>query len=290
MISKCMVSLVGEQPAPNFLPARHVRPDELWLVHTSRTAQIAQRLAATLEPGLSCALLEVPAHDLVGVTSELTAWLRGMGDRDLVVNITGGTKIMALAMVEVARRYGFPFVYLQSEDNRSRLFTYRFLEGEVRLLNVEDLVETITLHDYMHLHLGGYTCGPTKDDLEVQVADVLSSDTRIDELMMNLLPERAKNVEIDLVVRCGNNVGIGEIKCKAKKRSIDQLNSVCSREHAGTYTRKFLVTSTPLDGNNAELTKAYGVNVIELPSYRDSGTLSAADRERLVATIAQKLR
>ena len=47
-------------------------------------------------------------------------------------------------------------------------------------------------------------------------------------------------MEIDLIFRCGNSIGIAELKTgksATEKEGIDQLNAACAREYLGTYTK-----------------------------------------------------
>lgn len=39
-----LILLVGEQPAPNLLPTRHLKPDVAVPVHTDRTKDTAKRI------------------------------------------------------------------------------------------------------------------------------------------------------------------------------------------------------------------------------------------------------
>ena len=103
-------------------------------------------------------------------------------------------------------------------------------------------------------------------------------------------------LELDLVVRLGNQVGVIQAKTgeKAKKKEgLDQLNAACGRENLGTYTAKILTVNQRWDEtleNLRELAGAWNITVIELPSFTpDSPSLSPEDQERLRREVRRGL-
>ena len=85
-----------------------------------------------------------------------------------------------------------------------------------------------------------------------------------------------------------HQVAVLEAKRKAGKEGIDQLNGVTDQRTLGTYTRKLLVSATPLDDNNLALAAAHRIDVVVLESGRESA-LSAADRAKLIDVITGML-
>lgn len=289
-MATAMILLVGEQPVPNLLPARHLQPDAAVLVYTDRTRQVAENLKALLEPGCRCWLCQVHPYRIHEIQQELDASLTTMvGDHALIFNLTGGTKPMALGAFRVARIRGSPFVYLQTEGNRSLLYHYAFDGDKIVLQSADELPVTISLDDYLRMYLGAYTCEEPRTDLEQQVVDALQSTPGIAEVITGLRPQGLEAQEIDFVVRCGNQVGIGEVKTKGAKRGIDQINAVAEQRYLGTYLRKFLVSGEPVDRNNKNLARAYRIEVIELPSYGETGMLSPEDRQKLAGIVLRRL-
>jgi hypothetical protein len=289
-MARVMVALIGEQPVPNLLPARHLRPDAALLVHTELTRTTASHVKKALEPTVTSELFEVDPYDMASIQLRLMERLVDLSrDDHVVLNLTGGTKPMAMASLEVARRLNSPFVYFQSEANESRLSYYRIDRDSITLAKVEDVPETLTIDDYLRLHLGAYERDAPRNDFEREVALALAADPRIAEVMTSLRPQGLGALEVDFVVRRGNQVGIGEVKTQAAKAGIDQINAVSDPRYLGTYVHKFLVSGKMVDSNNKELAEAYRIEVIELPSFGEAGTLSPRDKEQLVTTVAQKL-
>lgn len=288
-MNTAIILLVGEQPAPNLLPTRWLKPDVAVLVYTDRTQQVAENLRSVLIPDHSCLLCLVPPYNIPEIQGKLQRALsENLPEHALAFNLTGGTKPMALAAFRLAHLYNAPFSYFQTEGNRSRLYRYIFAEDGIHLERVDDLPDTITLDDYLRMYLGGYETGGPRNKLERQVMEALLSIRDL-EVLWSVRPQEQGALEIDFFVRLGNQVGVGEVKAKGAKSGIDQINAVAEQRHLGTYVKKFLISGRPVDRNNKNLAQAYRIKVIELPSYGESGLLTTGDCQRLVRTVIDHL-
>ena len=94
---------------------------------------------------------------------------------------------------------------------------------------------------------------------------------------------------MDFVIRLGNQVGVIEAKTKGAKSGIDQIQAVAEQRYLGTYVAKFLVSGKEVDRNNKNLARAYGIEMIELPSYADTSKISKSDQQMLRERILRKL-
>lgn len=285
-----LISLVGEQPAPNLLPLRFLKPSDVVFVATERTKQVSDNLAP-LARGAGVHHCLVHPYRVEAIRDALAAFIRAQGWRadDLIFNVTGGTKPMALAAFGLAQALRAPVVYLQTEGNTSLLYRYAFAaDGALTLVSEDTLPETITLDDHLRMYLGTYREGGVREPFERTVVRALEEarGRGISEVKAGVRPVGA--LEIDVVVRCGNQVGVGEIKHKSGKDGIDQLNSVASQRYLGTYVNKLLLVTQPLERNNAELAEAYRIVTLVLPSG-GTGELSPEDRERLLSTVLKQL-
>lgn len=294
-----MVSLVGEQPIPNLLPVRYLKPDKLMLVVTSRTEQTAERLSKLVQAKVFTP--PVDPYAILETRDVLDEKLREVRNRlePLIFNFTGGTKNMALAAYMLAVRYEAPLIYLQTEGHQSLLHEYRFDDGELVLSEQTPLPTLIKNHDYIFAYVGDYQAiglaRETSDVLgkqfERQVHDALSA--HVDELTVGVKP--IGDLDIDLVVRCGNQVGLIEVKSgKNTRKGINQLNTAGRREYFGTYTERFLVSNIDWStrSNQQELADEVGdaIHVIEIKNFTaENPVISSEDRQRLVETICQNL-
>jgi len=294
-----MINLVGEQPAPNLLPVYELQPQLVFLVATSRTKTVAHRIKSLL------AKREYRVNIIYGEPYDVETTFRALNeslqdnrlhDVKLLGNFTGGTKLMVLALLRMIREWptGGELCYLQTERTQGVL---RFYDPfKFSPLREQLVTRTISLEDYLTSYLGDYRLeGPSYGEggkFERAVAQAL--EPHVDEIVLGL--KKGGALEIDIVVLCGNRVGIIEAKTgeKArKKEGIDQLNTAGGREFLGTYVKKFLVVNAPWDDrtNLRELAQARDIVVVELTKYdSNTGLLPKEEAERLVGIVQTELR
>lgn len=149
--------LVGEQPVPNLTPALArslgegwVPADRVVLLASARTLAVAGRMAEVLRRhGLTTMIETVDdAWDLAAlrrrVRGLLAAW-RGDDAGALMVNATGGTKMMMLAATVECLAAGLPAFYVHPEANR-----LRWIAPEGRADSVLD--QRLGLDDFLAAH------------------------------------------------------------------------------------------------------------------------------------------
>ena len=278
-----IVTLLGEQPVPSLLMLRYLKPDSFTIVSTEFTAPRASRLMK-LVPGISeerKETIQVPPYELQKAEELIRGHLEkllGKVDK-LAFDLTGGTKIMALAGYAVAQAFRAPVFYLRTQ-RESILFRYDFdetgvVKSEEAMPLAEKANQLINLEDYLRAYLGDFqVTGPCRNEpgrsFELAVKSALS--LALDEVMLGIKVGGA--LDIDLAVRLGNKVGVAELKTGGKaesKRPLEQLNAVCGREFLGTYTKKFIVIDRVWGDkhpNLNDLAQAWGVKVIELRASR----------------------
>jgi len=115
---------------------------------------------------------------------------------------------------------------------------------------------------------------------------------------VNITDSQRQGVEIDLLVRCGNQIAVLEAK-QGKKASglegVKQLQTYASNLYLGTYARRFLVLDRNAEPVNEELAKLVGITVVHLYSYAKENdvnlkVVSASDRQLLIAEVTKRLR
>ncbi len=293
-----MIALVGEQPIPNVLPVRHYHPERVLLVYTDKTAAVAQRLQGIL-PG---ATLHGPveAFNIADTEQQLHAWIQQhvKEGESLLFNITGGTKLMSLMAYRLAEQLRSTAVYLETGKS-SIIYTYQFLpDGTTATPEQTELPTLIDIDTYLRAHIDTYQSGGYANDdkgglFERALHQAL--EPAVDEVLTSVKIGGA--LDIDLVVRIGNRVGIIEAKAGSpvKKRAIEQLNTAVRREYLGIYTSKFLVMGKEWNSehtNLRELAQTSNITVIELPGYTsdgETGQLPPEDTQQLVDTVREKL-
>lgn len=290
-----MILLVGEQPAPNLLPLHYYHPARVALVHTDRTELRARRLKKVIHSNVEEPFCVTDAYDVNQIRGALEAYIndesRKWASAQLIFNLTGGTKTMALAAYEVARNMQARAFYYQTEDNQSLVHPYHFENGNLVCEDSIPIEATLTLDDYLKLYVGDYETGKPKDSFEKLVETVLRAHLLEPEyeIMTSVkMKQLAGNVEVDLLARHGNQIAVFEIKRRADKSGIDQLNSVTTQRTLGTYTGKILISTTELESNNVDLARAYKITDVILPSAQD-GKLTPEDEEVLVTSVKKVL-
>ncbi|PYP84789.1 MAG: hypothetical protein DMF61_18590 [Blastocatellia bacterium AA13] len=284
---KTMICLVGEQPIPNLLPIRYWKPDQVLLAATARTQTVSEKLALVIRGQCDVCRCNVDPYDIATAQRDLEDKMDKMGleNSSICFNITGGTKPMSIAAFSSAKKREAPIMYLESERGKSCLYRYACLQGDFALMERTEVSALLTIEDYLTAHLGtqwGDAKGGNK--LEEIVRAVL--EPSVSEVKSNI--KIGPNVEIDLIVRCGNQVGAVEItEGKSLKAKIDQLSSACGRELLGTFTKRFLVVTRALDPNNEQLAKERQVTVIQVETIAE--TLSEASRRLLIESVGARL-
>ncbi len=297
-----LLCLAGEQPIPNLLPVRFLKPAQTLIAHTNLDAsqKAARRLARLTGSARLFSIGE--GYQIPRILDTLRREI-GEPEEEVVVNLTGGTKPMALAAFELARQRRYPMVYYQTEgprgrDQKSMLYRYSFdAQGK---LHLEDgypceLPALITLDDYLKAHLDGYGEKPpaktSGEVLEEVIARALKP--HVDEMKQRVVPAGVKDqAEIDLLVRCGNQVGVFEIKTGGEgsgKKAVDQLTTIAAREYLGAYAARFMVTQSSMEDRYKALASALRVTVIELKEYRPGKPLSQNDTHYLLDIVSSIL-
>lgn len=294
-----LISLIGEQPIPNILPALHLKPSRLVLIYTDRTEKQALNLQKFFnrksQPSTQIETVPIPiqnGYNLAEIADQLRPLLATY--EGVAFNLTGGTKPMALAGYQLAQEKAAPVFYLETEGKRSFLYEYRFPQPFALpdLSSPVELPELICIDDYLNAFLPGYRKdGFSKEDggqFEKAVFDALAE--HVDEQEPGIKPHGAgSQIDIDLIVRIKNQVAVIEIKDKdprdEPKKGIDQLNTIGGREYLGIYTVKILVSSTKLSSDIHALAKERKIEIIELLNFRKSRQISPKDQKNLIETI-----
>lgn len=298
---KNMVALIGEQPIPNLLPIRYDKPEAVLLVRTVRTKPVSERLKKVVQTDTLVEFCDIsdqcdPAITYRQIKNDLQrlGWL----PTEIVFNVTGGTKPMAFAAYHLALDQHSEFLYLESEEKKSRLRQYKFEQGLEILTRNEIIPGIITIDEYLLAHLPGFReDGFSQENGQLTSGGLFEEclyntlNGKVDEIKAGIRPDGVKEqLEIDLVIRCGNQVGIIEAKTGGMdKKGIDQLTNVGGREYLGTYTVKFWVTGRQVRRELKTLAMARGITVIELPGYIQGKPLSQQEKTRLIQIIREKL-
>lgn len=290
-----VISLIGEQNLPNLLPILHLKPAQVILVYTSFTEETAVRLTKLIKDQTDVTLLAVDAYDIDGTKNKLVKAVVALPDSDVLVNFTGGTKMMSLAAYQTAVELDAPIFYLQSQGKKSLLYWYKPENGRYYHHKPEEIPPLIEIDTYLRAYVDDYQVigirgNPNDKGHIFEQAVRQALEPIVDEIVTGVRLMGA--LEVDFIVRCGNQVGIVEAKSgSALKKAIDQLNTAGGKDYLGTYTHKFLVSSQKWDriSDLKQLAEARRIQIIELHSFGQSDMISPRDVCKLQAAICQTL-
>lgn len=234
-----LVELLGPQPILNLLPIRYLQPDEILFVGTPETHDTARHLQNLLKGQAKVHLTEVrrphdpyDVHDLVIKKLRKLGWAR----EEVTFDISGGSKMEALGIAKLAREGNSLAVDVELVRGRYRLLRYFPKDGLLHFESEEALPELIDIGDYFHAHLPGFHVdGATKGQVSAggrfEQTIYRALKPHVDEIMTGVRPAGVSDqIEIDLVVRRSNRVGIIEAKTGVKKAGIDDLDTHCNSQ------------------------------------------------------------
>lgn len=115
------ILLVSDQAAANLLPALdpELKPAEALLLVSGKMRPRAEALEAVLrEAGVKPRLVALEnEHDYGSLENTLLEIAAAREGQELILNLTGGTKLMALAAQSVALAYGWPQFYVDVDTD-----------------------------------------------------------------------------------------------------------------------------------------------------------------------------
>jgi Domain of unknown function (DUF1887) len=290
MSYQTMIALVGEQPLPNLLPARHYQIKHACLLHTDRTQASAERLKLVLEDDqITVQLLPVDAFNIPAIVQALEA-CQGTWENPLIFNMTGGTKAMSFAAMQVARAVDADFCYLESASGQLQIYHHTWQNHAPQLHGPVVLNASITLEEFLRIKLGEknqawalkpHATGNPGYKLELDTAQ--SVRRHVDELMHSVSILNGQ-VEIDLLFRQGEQFGIVEVKDSKKSHNegVRQLHT--AGQQLGLFTRKlYVATNIKAIPAHLEPWENTGIKFVSL-EYPDQ-TLSVNDQSKLQEAI-----
>lgn len=116
---KIMICLVSEQTIPNILPALQLRPDIVYLISTIDQATRGVVIADFLKSKkINCEQkTNFDPYDVTAMTNRLRKIVNKRPEDSFILNVTGGTKLMALAAYSVFSESNSEIIYCNTIGN-----------------------------------------------------------------------------------------------------------------------------------------------------------------------------
>lgn len=143
------VCLVSGQPLPNFIPvlAEEFRPQEVILLATEAMAEKAVTLAEVIwrRCRIKAQIMSLrDEYDMQSVGDKVWDLLVNIDKDKVALNVTGGTKLMAIAAYGMFRDAQYPVFYFTAKDNQVLL-----LDSEEHFVLQPPKIK---IEDYLQLH------------------------------------------------------------------------------------------------------------------------------------------
>ena len=280
-----MIALVGGQPLPNFLPVQHYRPSDVVLIYTATTQQQYENLNLVLQGKAHVYGVETDPYDIAAIARTINEELANMTEvssQTLIFNLTGGTKTMSLAAYQIAQQHDASVIYLQSERGQSVIDCYSWQDHQLHHQLQEQLPGYLSLRDLLNLHLGQGKDAAGKDKWEEKGPTIQGNDGHLFELAiaqtlrdhgyetMCGVKDSNNQVDIDVMIRHQNQIGIIEAKTGSKAKNLDGVKqlSTAMRYLGGTYTRQFLIINEKPSKDQQIVCELLKINIIPLLHYQ----------------------
>lgn len=143
-----MVCLVSRQAMANIIPVLELRPDKVILLTTPQESSVADNISNLLHRKEISVQIHQPfidAYDLLKVKDECENIINSNPEQEIILNATGGTKLMSFAALDVFRKYNKTIIYNDTENS-----IIRYLYPEY--IPPQHFQQSITVEDYLLAH------------------------------------------------------------------------------------------------------------------------------------------
>ena len=117
-----MIILTGGRSAPAVLGALAVRPKAVELINSrdepNRQDEVLSALSSITDIALPIACETIDAFDMDAAFTACARIVQRTGDGPFVINLSSGTKVMALGAYEYARQHQLPALYVDTNARR----------------------------------------------------------------------------------------------------------------------------------------------------------------------------
>lgn len=173
---KTHICLVSAQATPNLTPTldETLKPKQVVMVTSPDMQRQADYLGQVMKRrGIAVERLDIAdAYDFAGIEDTFLGWLAAHDGEDVALNVTGGTKLMAMAAQSVFASSGKPIFYVNAESDAVIFLGRRDLSRH--------LDAKVKLRDYLEAH--GYRLGakPSRPEIRAELRDL--TDRLIDRV------------------------------------------------------------------------------------------------------------
>lgn len=172
---KVLVNLIGGQPTPNVIAFKEVSADKIINVYSSESEKQHKSICSTLGQSSSEDHMKADPFNYE-MNLQLAADIlesHSVGN-ELVLNFTGGTKIMSIAFVRTFIERGLRCIYIDSEN-------HSMLEIDAQKSLHKSLSSRLTISEYFRIHNQ-----PFEENQTVSIISEIGEQELMDYLFLNL--------------------------------------------------------------------------------------------------------
>jgi len=128
-MARIHICLVSAQPIPNLIPLRMegLKPEKVILLVTPDMTIQSERLEKVIKSwGIKVEKHPIAPYDLNSARETCIGLLTEYENEEMILNATGGTKIMAFAAFEVFRELGKKIIYVDTQDKLIQMLSPDF--------------------------------------------------------------------------------------------------------------------------------------------------------------------
>lgn len=165
---KTHVCLISAQATPNLTPTLDdsLKPERVVMVTSPDMQRQADYLGKVMKRrGIAVERLDIAdAYDFTGIEDTFLGWLAAHDSEEVALNVTGGTKLMAMAAQSVFASSGKPVFYVNADSDTVIFLGRRDLSRH--------LDAKVKLRDYLEAHGYRLASKPTHPEIRAELRDL----------------------------------------------------------------------------------------------------------------------
>jgi hypothetical protein len=176
---KILFNLVSAQTAPNYIAVKEINPDKIIYLNTNATKNHSNWLKSAIN--IDSEIYTIDAYDYVNIyetVKSLVLKYKSDGENELILNFTGGTKIMSFASLNVFNEFKLDSIYIDSENNKILYFSVKdkFYQKEIGC--------KISIKDYFKIYGQDIKINPV-----ISIDNNINAKNELKVFLVNNLPK-----------------------------------------------------------------------------------------------------
>ncbi|MGL5893067.1 MAG: hypothetical protein ACRCZM_00415, partial [Bacteroidales bacterium] len=182
------ISLVGQQILPIYYAIKKHAPDKIFLIASEQSKVVAKRLKKSVEPSIPAKVEIVDAFALKQIEELCKGIIEKHPDAEYSFNLTGGTKLMAIATYKVALSIGANIEYITTENNIVSLDSYEQAPLDTALDNEE--IISLSGHQVQNKVVGDLNSIASSVECSLLIKNFIESEPKVHDRLRRSIQEK----------------------------------------------------------------------------------------------------